>query len=82
MKKPDIKYPCEWSYTVIGTDEDIIREAVCECLGDRGYSIFFSKKSEHGKYISLNIKTNVLNEDDRNKIYSVLCKCSSVKTIL
>jgi putative lipoic acid-binding regulatory protein len=82
MKKPNIEYPCEWAYTIIGTDEVLMREAIREIFCDRDHHLSFSKKSESGKYISLNAKVNVLSEDDRNKIYSMLCKCPTVKTVL
>jgi putative lipoic acid-binding regulatory protein len=28
MNKPEIQYPCEWHYTVIGAKESLMRDAV------------------------------------------------------
>ena len=82
MEKPSIKYPCEWIYTVIGTDEQLLRKVVSGIFKDNNYSLSFSKKSSGGKYISLTVKTTVSSENERNEIFSLLCKHPDVKTVL
>ncbi|MBD3264231.1 MAG: DUF493 family protein [Candidatus Omnitrophica bacterium] len=80
--EPRIGYPCEWSYTVIGRDEEIMRGAVSEVMDDKKFTLSFSKKSSGGKYISLNIKTLVFSEEERNKIYTSLCATEAIKMVL
>jgi len=83
MRQQHIKYPCDWLYTVIGTDEVLIRNAIGECIDCcKDYTISFSKKSATGKYISMSVSTKVSDEGERDRIYSSLCKHSAVKMVL
>ena len=82
MGKPEITYPCEWGYTVIGTDEELLRKAVAECFCGKKHSIEFSKKSKAGKYISLIVKAKVTDEDERAKLFALLARHPSIKMVL
>ena len=82
MAGEKIDYPCEWTYTIIGLDEESLKVAVSEIITDRKYSISFSKKSKKGKYTSLNIKTMVLDEAERNSIYRSLQAGPKIKIVI
>jgi putative lipoic acid-binding regulatory protein len=82
MEKPIIEYPCDWSYRIIGTDEQLLRKAALDCLGNIDYSISVSNYSSSGKYISLNIETVVSSESARNRIHASLGRHSCVKMVL
>ena len=79
-QKPLIEYPCPWGYKVIGPDEDVMRQAVKECLdvclnqnsGDRDYELGMSRASKGGKYISLSLNLTVENEKERDAIFAAL----------
>ncbi|MCB4792539.1 MAG: DUF493 domain-containing protein [Elusimicrobia bacterium] len=82
MTKLEIKYPCEWSYTVIGADEGLLRGAIAEVFCGKEHSMEFSKKSKAGKYISLITKTKVTDEDERVKLCNLLSKHPAIKMVL
>lgn len=82
MTNLEIKYPCEWSYTVIGADEALLRNAVSEVFCGKEHCLEFSKKSNTGKYISLTAKTIVADEEERVKIFTMLGKHPAVKIVL
>ena len=82
MDKPVIEYPCEWSFKIIGSDEDAIGKGIAECLSDSAYNVSKGNTSRSGKYVTLNLETVVRNEGDRNRIFEVLKKIPSVKMIL
>ena len=82
MDKLEIKYPCEWDYTVIGVDEALLRDAVAEVFRGKEYSAECSKKSKTGKYISLTVKTVATCEEDRLKQFTLLGKHPSIKFVL
>ncbi|MCD6585083.1 MAG: DUF493 domain-containing protein [Desulfobacteraceae bacterium] len=69
MEKQIVEYPCQWSYRIIGTEEEVIRSAVKEYMKEAEFQLSASNTSRSGKYISLNLEIIVLNEDARNKIY-------------
>lgn len=80
--KLKINYPCEWEYRIIGTNEESLKLAVSEILGNKKYVLSFSNISKTGKYISLSLSAFVENEDTRNRIYISLRKHTAVKSVL
>lgn len=82
MKKQKIEYPCFWEYKIIGQNQKILEAVVAEVVNDREYDLVVSKKSKTGKYLSLEVKTRVLDESDRNKIFSDFGNYAEVKIVL
>lgn len=80
--KPEISYPCSWSYTVIGIHSTSIEEAVISVIGQRECSFEASKTSKGGKYCSYKLKLLVHNEDERNLIFEEIKKHKHVKMVL
>jgi putative lipoic acid-binding regulatory protein len=71
-KRPEIDYPCEWSFKVIGTDKQLVRRATEGVMDQREYLLQYSKSSKTGKYHSWNIDLVVKDEHERNQIYAEL----------
>jgi putative lipoic acid-binding regulatory protein len=82
MPKPQIEYPCEWCYTVIGCDEAALRSAAAEALAGKEYAIAPSKRSKAGRYISMNITTHVCSADERNGIFQKLAGHAAIKMVI
>ena len=80
QEKPIIEYPVEWGYKVIGTDEQVVRNAVKECLdaalyretGDREFELGLSRASKGGKYLSLSLTLVVMTEEERDGIFRAM----------
>ena len=85
-QKPQIEYPCKWSYKVIGPDEELIRQAVADCLAtcaaEREYELEVSRASGGGKYISLNMSVFVGDEDERNLIFRSLADHDNILMVM
>lgn len=82
MDKLEIAYPCEWKFTVFGTDESLLRDAVAELFHGQEYSVAFSKRSKEGKYISLIVTATTVSEGDRLKQFALLGKHPAIKMVL
>lgn len=82
MRKPEIEYPCYWEYKIIGESQKLLEGVVAEVVNDRDYNIVLSNQSRNKKYVSLEVKTKVLDESDRNKIFSDFSNHSEVKMVL
>ena len=82
MQKPAVTYPCNWSFTLIGTDAEAIRESVAACLKPNVYRLTPSNKSRTGKFVSLHLETEVASEDERNRLFARLQKTPSIKMML
>ncbi len=81
-QKPEIDYPCQWQYKVIGTAKDEILEAISLVIGAREHTICESNKSSAGKYRSMNLELEVDSEDMRNRIFMELQCHPSLRMII
>ncbi len=85
-----IEYPCPWDFKIIGTSEDKMRVAVQvslnkalnEASGDREFELGTSRTSDGGKYISLRLNLMVLDEAERNSIFSSLASQPEIRIVI
>ena len=82
QKKPKIDYPCPWLFKVIGFDRQEIEEAIAVVIGEVPFSVTASMSSSSGKYLSVNLETEVASEEDRDRIYRELSAHVSIKVVL
>jgi len=89
-KKPNIEYPCPWDYKIIGTCEDSLRDAVQTCLGqaldeatgEREFELGTSRTSNGGKYVSLSLNLMVMDEAERNGIFTSLANHPQIRIVI
>jgi hypothetical protein len=62
---PQIDYPCQWEYRLIGFNEDLLRGAIDEVMGQLGHIVSFSNRSRSGKFVSLSVELRVEDESTR-----------------
>lgn len=80
--KPDITYPCNWQYKIIGEDREAIVNVVSHTLGPREYILTDSNTSSGGRYRSLSLELVVGSEEERLALYSHLAGNPAVKIVL
>jgi putative lipoic acid-binding regulatory protein len=68
-KRPNIYYPCDWDYRIIGDNVEDMLEAVKEATSGLDYELKPSNVSKSGKYFSFNLRLKVLSEDERDAIF-------------
>ena len=81
-KKPNIIYPCDWHYKVIGKDVDEMIKAIELITEGMDYEISPSNVSGKGNYFSLNLKVFVTSEVIRDIIFAKLKSNEFVKMVL
>jgi uncharacterized protein len=81
-KKPNIEYPCDWDYKVIGTDVDEMIKAIELITKGMEYKISPSNVSSKGNYFSLNLSVFVPSEVIRDIIFVKLESNEFVKMVL
>ncbi len=81
-KKPEIEYPCDWHYKVIGTDVDEMIKVIDQIAEGMDYNISSSNVSSKGKYFSINLKVFVTSEAIRDIIFTKLKANEFVKMVL
>jgi len=80
--KPEIDYPCNWGYKVIGTDVNQILSAIEESALGLDYSVSPSNVSRTGKYFSFNVVMEVPNEVVRDLVFENLQKNEHIKFVI
>lgn len=80
--RPDIDYPCQWLFKVIGSSSREVEEAIKEVVGDASFKITPSHTSSGGKYHSVNLEMEVTSEEHRLAMYRNLGACASIKVVI
>jgi hypothetical protein len=81
-QRPDIEYPCQWGYRIIGEREDAIRDAVATIVGETEHMLERSNTSRTGRYCSLRLVLTVRDEAQRNAIFQALNEHDAVRLVL
>ena len=81
-RRPEIDYPTSWSYQVIGGDEESVRRAVAEVVLERRHTLRLTNKSRTGKYCSLLLELEVVDEADRLALFEALAAHADVRIVL
>jgi putative lipoic acid-binding regulatory protein len=81
-RKPIIEYPCTWTYQVIGLDEQRLRAAVAEVIGDVPHTLNCGNVSKGGKYLSLGLEMRVEDETHRLRIFQRLAAHPSIRFVI
>ena len=81
-KHPQIIYPCEWSYRIIGDNINKMVEAVENAVSGMEYDLQASNISQKGSYFSISLKVMVDNQVIRDIIYEKINNHENVKMVL
>jgi putative lipoic acid-binding regulatory protein len=81
-RKPDIDYPTNWQYKIIGSDVDEMLSAVEEIIIGLEYEVIPSNVSSNEKYFSLNISLIVPSEIVRDIIFQKLSSHPAIKFVI
>jgi len=81
-ERPEIDYPCSWTYKVIGEDCTLLKDVITKTCAPIDVTITRSHMSSKGKYHSLNAELIVPSEEVRLRIYEDLKQSPAVKIIL
>lgn len=80
--RPDIDYPCQWLFKVIGSGCLEVETAIKEVVGDAPFKTTPSNASSGGKYCSVNLEMEVTGEEHRLEMYRRLGDCAAIKVVL
>ncbi len=81
-QKLEIEYPCEWSYTVIGKDQERLQLAVAIAVGGEEHDLELSHRSSKGQYVSLKLRMQVRDESHRRELFQRLGDHEDVRFVL
>jgi len=81
-EKPEIEYPCEWGYKIIGKDKTALQTAIFDVVGERAYVTKGGNSSSKGKFHSLNMTCRVKSQEDRDEIFKAFSDHIEVKMVI
>lgn len=79
--KPEIQYPCQWYYKIIGADRQLIMDTIPTLFEHCDYHLSESNRSKTGKYTSFHFSLQVHSEEERNVIFTALKSMPTVKIV-
>jgi putative lipoic acid-binding regulatory protein len=82
IDKPQIEYPCEWGFKIIGRDLEKLEICAKEILLAKEYRCKVGNVSKNGKFYSYNAYCQVISEDERDKIYKDFKTHKDVKMVM
>lgn len=68
-EKPQIDYPTNWGFKLIGRDKEKLLSCIKEVMGDKEHLCSSGNASKTGKFHSYNTSCVVESEEERNKIF-------------
>ena len=80
--KPEIEYPCQWHYRLIGEERAAILEAIEAALEAEKCIISEGNVSSGGRYLSINLETEVENEAERLRLYQLFSDHPAIRMVL
>jgi putative lipoic acid-binding regulatory protein len=82
QKKPEIVYPCQWTYSVMGRDEEDLRLCIGEVIRGRKHQVSFARQSSGKKYTAMHVDVWVVDESDRDALFEAFRDHPKVKFVL
>lgn len=82
MDRPEITYPCTWTYRVIGSDGELMLREIPKRLIKFKFVITPGNRSRRGKYVSINVDAMVRDEAERNSIVGLLQDIPTVRMVI
>ena len=81
-REPEIRYPTNWGYRIIGEDETALREAVASVLGELDHVLRAGNTSRGGRYRTLILELVVFSKEQRLAIFNGLRDHPAVKFLI
>jgi putative lipoic acid-binding regulatory protein len=81
-ENPEIIYPCQWTYSVMGHDEEDLRLCIGEVMRGRAHKVTLGRQSAGKKYIALHVDVWVVDEADRDALFEAFRDHPKVKFVL
>ncbi|RUM70884.1 MAG: DUF493 domain-containing protein [Sulfurovum sp.] len=80
--RPDITYPTNWGFKIIGRDKEKLLACIKEAMGDKEHLSSAGNVSKTGKFHSYNTSCIVETEEERNKIFKFFEEHEAVEMVI
>ena len=69
QEKPEVQYPTQWGFKLIGRDKDALYACIKEVMGEKEHLCSLGNASKNGKFHSYNASCLVENQEERDRLF-------------
>ena len=80
--RPEITYPCQWQFRVIGEDRAAMCQAITTWVAASSCTIADANVSSGGRYLSLSLEVMVHDDAERLRLYQLLAAHPAIRMVL
>lgn len=81
-RRPEIQYPCQWQYRIIGEDRAAMYQAIHALVPASACTVSEANVSSGGRYLSLSLEVTVTDDAERLRFYQLLAGHPAIRMVL
>lgn len=82
QEKPQIEYPTQWGFKLIGRDKDALLKAIKEVMGEREHLCHLGNTSKTGKFHSYNTSCTVEHKEEQDALFKAFADHGDVEMVI
>ena len=81
-EKPEIEYPTQWGFKIIGRDKDALLACIKEIMGEKEHLCSLGNTSKTGKFTTYNASCMVDSKEERDRIFKYFQEHKEVQMVI
>ena len=81
-EKPEIEYPTQWGFKIIGRDKDALLACIKEIMGEKEHLCSLGNTSKTGKFTTYNASCVVDSQEERDRIFKYFQEHKEVQMVI
>jgi putative lipoic acid-binding regulatory protein len=82
QEKPQIEYPTQWGFKIIGRDKDALLACIKEIMGEKEHLCSLGNTSRTGKFTTYNASCIVESKEERDRIFRFFQQHKEVQMVI
>ncbi|MDM5272437.1 DUF493 domain-containing protein [Sulfurovum sp. zt1-1] len=81
-EKPQIEYPTQWGFKIIGRDKEALLACIKEVMGEKEHLCSLGNTSKTGKFTTYNASCIVDSQEERDRIFKYFQEHKDVQMVI
>ena len=82
QEKPQIEYPTNWGFKIIGRDEEKLKACIKEVMGGKEHLCSLGNRSRTGKFTTYNASCIVEDQEERDRLFKCFQDHDDVEMVI
>ena len=82
QEKPQIEYPTNWGFKIIGRDEEKLKACIKEVMGKKEHLCSLGNRSRTGKFTTYNASCVVETQEERDRLFKCFQDHDDVEMVI